>query len=128
MRVGFISGSAGLKKVSREAFTLIEVIASAAILMLGITFVSRTFVRTVRQRASLNLRQEARLLASSKTEEAFAGAPPGEGRSSANENIHWKRSVRQSSVPGMLEVEVEVSWHERGRRREIVLKTLLRGR
>lgn len=114
-------------KTGRGAFTLVEVVAAAAIIMLGLTFASRSLVRTMQQKQALAARQSARMLAVSKIEESFAGAPAGEGACPSNENMRWIRTIRQSSIPGMLEVEVAVFWPEGDRLGEYVLTTLRRG-
>lgn len=110
---------------AKNAFTLVEVIAAAAILMLGLAFTSRTFVRSMRQKSALSHRQSAQLLASSKMDEALAGAPPGSGTCSLNENIRWERELRESEVPGMLEVNVNVNWSSRGRENSYSLTSLV---
>ncbi len=96
--------------IPRRAFTLVEVIAAAAILLLGLTFTSRAFVRSMSRKSTLTIRQSAHLLASSKIEEAYAGAGSAEGICSRNKNLFWTRRVSESDIPGMLEVEVAVSW------------------
>ncbi len=96
--------------IPERAFTLVEVIAAAAILLLGLTFTSRAFVRSMNQKSALTLRQSAHLLASSKIEEAYAGARSGEGVCARNRNLSWARRISESDIPGMLEVEVAVSW------------------
>ncbi len=110
----------------RKGFTLIEIITALAILMVGITFTSRSFVLGMRQKARNNNRVAAHFLASSKIEETFTGELSAEGKCEFNENLSWERELRESRVPGLLEVGVTVKWQERGAERTYSLTTLIR--
>lgn len=112
----------------KKAFTLIEVLAATAVLSIGLVLLSSSFVRSMQQKSRLNQRLQARYVASSKLEEGLAGAPPGEGVSSAFPGLSWKRTLRDYGLDGMLEVDVTVTWSERGEKSEYTLKTLARGR
>lgn len=112
----------------RKAFTLIEVLVAAAVLSIALVWLSSSMVRSMRQKSRLNQRLEAVYVASSKMEEGLAGAPPGEGASSAYPGISWKRTMRDYGMDGVLEIEVTVTWSERGEPAEYTLKTLARGR
>ncbi len=110
---------------AKNAFTLVEVIAAAAILMLGLAFTSRTFVRSMRQKSALSHRQSAQILASSKMEEAMAGAPAGSGTCPLNESLRWKRATNDAEISGMVEVKVTVNWSHRGRDNSYSLTSLV---
>ena len=122
----FISAFFSLRGNPRKGFTLVEIITALAILMVGITFTSRTFVLGMRQKARNNNLVAAHFLASGKIEETFTGELSAEGKCEFNENLSWKRELRESRVPGLLEVGVTVKWQERGAEKTYSLTTLIR--
>lgn len=73
----------------------------------------------------MNHRHSAQLLASSKMDEALAGAAPGVGTCPVNKNLRWERALSESNIPGLLKVDVTVSWIYRGRENSYSLASLV---
>ena len=114
-----------------KSFTLVEVLVSISILIMGLMASTRMLVQGIELREKSKNLIFAGLLAQQKLEESFAGIDRSndEGKGSGKHSgFSWQRKFREvASEPALLEIEVCILWMDRDTERNLRLLSYIAG-
>ncbi|MBM3215380.1 prepilin-type N-terminal cleavage/methylation domain-containing protein [Candidatus Poribacteria bacterium] len=112
-----------------DGYTLIEILASLAIIGLVLPIVMMAFMNSARSRSvSVGRTTAAYLLRDKLAELEATGVPePGEdaGEFEEGSRYQWSTSVTETDVEGLFDVVVTISWMEQGLQREYAVRTYM---
>ena len=115
---------------SAHGFSLVEMIAALVFFSVGVLALMEVFARCLRSTSTTIGYAHAVCLAQEQIEETiaegslFAQTDSGDFAPSFPRHT-WTREIRATEQSGLYELEVVVSWDERGRARKYMLTTLV---
>jgi len=115
---------------SAHGFSLVEMIAALVIFSIGVLALMEVFARCLRSTSTTIGYANAVCLAQEQVEETITEGSFIEQTDSGDfapsfPRHAWTREITETEQLGLYELEVVVSWDERGRERKYVLTTLV---
>lgn len=114
-----------------RGFSLLELLVAFAIMAISLGVLYRAMGSSVRNVGDLDLRQQATLVAESALDRVSGVPPAGLALSGGVGGMDWSIQTRpfeagssDPAAPKLHEVQVVVSWSERGEPKQLVLQTL----